>query len=244
MINPVNIAFYFTAQISPSSGGVEKVASIMHAGLSRCGYRIFSFYLQGLTIDDVPVEDTVALPEPEGDSEVNRNFLVDFIKKHDIRLMVDLASVFNRSSRCALESCSDTCIPHVAVYHNVLDMPLRANRRLAPLMENAVAVGCLRTLLGIVQRMPFYKGGNYIYRNSSDCVLLARSYVRDYHKLISRDPERKLAVIYNYFLHSTSRRMYCRTRRKLRCSSGVSNVRKDWMFFFGPGVSPDLPAGT
>jgi len=191
-----NIVIYFSDEISPTSGGVERVASIMFYELSKRGYNIYILYSNRKHYKDA-IPNQIHLPSEDAISEENIRFIENFLKTKNISSLINLAAIFNKSSRCVIEGCIRANVPHIAVYHNTLEMVLWSNRFFRRLMHYTILQSGLRYMLGFIQRFPYYKGANYIYRNSSDAIVLANSYIPMYHKLISRDKSSKVQAIYN-----------------------------------------------
>jgi len=168
----------------------------MYRGLVSRGYQVFTLYRNKRGYAD-GIPNQYQIPDPDYTSEANIDFIASFLKERKIAAMINLGAIFNHSSICAVEACKKANVPHIAVYHNTLDMPLRASRLTRGMMSSPMASHILRCGLGCVQRLPLYKGGKYIYRNSTDVVLLAECYRKEYERLICHDYEGKLKVIYN-----------------------------------------------
>ena len=191
-----NIAFFFASEISPTSGGVERVASIMFEELSHNGYFIYTLYVNKKGyVDAIPNQHQ--LPSHDLTSEKNASFIADFLKANNIKCLLNFGAIFNNSSRSVVEGCKRAKVPHIAIYHNTLEMPLLTNRYTRNLIQYPFVRSLLRTMLAIVQRLPFYKGASYIYKHSSDAIVLANCYLDEYRFLINLDNSNKLHAIYN-----------------------------------------------
>lgn len=194
--NKTRVAFYYFNALVPEAGGVERVATSLMTELEKKGIECFSIYRFG----DLPFDSHkyFRIPDDSLSSSANIQAIADFIKEKNIDVVLNLAAVHNDSSLCAVEGAKIAGVPHVAVYHNTFEVPLMTNARTARLMSNKFIRPILRSLLACVQKMPGYKGANYIAKNSAACITLAKSYIPEFHKFVSRSHPR-VDYIYNPF---------------------------------------------
>lgn len=197
------VAFYHFNALVPEAGGVERVATSLMSELEKRGMECYGIYRFG-EVGEGPGARHFRIPDDDLSSLKNAEAIAGFIKEKRIDVLINLSAILNNSSLCALEGARIAGIPHVAVYHNTFELPLHANAHTARWMAKPAARSILRTLLAAIQRLPGYKGANYIARHSAACITLAKSYIPEFYKFVSRRHPH-VDYIYNpYFLPESS----------------------------------------
>lgn len=182
----MNLLFYFTCEISPTGGGVERVVSLQYHELTRRGYHVFTVYGKELGRNDA-IPDQYLLPVSERlDAKENIAYIRNFVRQKNICLAFNFAAILGRSSICLIEACRIEQVPIVSVLHNTLEFALWN----FPVVKNLMTYGfikpLLRRLLGMVHRMPFYKGGCYLHKHAVATIVLAPCYVGEYQRIVGR----------------------------------------------------------
>lgn len=190
-----NILFYYTCDISPSAGGVERVASLQYYELSRKGYKIYTIYGIKQNFDN-PIPEQYQLPfSKQLNAKGNMDFIRTFLEQKHINLVLNFAAIFNKSSVCVVDACKKTGVPIISVLHNTLECTLWKVPLVKSLMKcdwgKRIAIGALK----IAHRFPFYKGGLYIYRYASATVVLSPCYIDEYKRIITH----KASNIYSIY---------------------------------------------
>lgn len=179
-----NILFYYIGEISPSVGGAERVISLQYYKLTEMGYHIFTIYGIRRGKDDL-IPKQYPLPFPEQlDAKENTIFIKDFLEREHINLVLNFAAVFNKSSRSVVEACKIANVPLISVFHNTLKYLLWKLPIVKLLMNYHWGREVLSNVLKVIHRVPFYKGGHYLYKNTSATVLLAPCYLEEFRKII------------------------------------------------------------
>lgn len=182
----MNILFYFICEISPTGGGVERVASFQYQELTRKGYHILTVHGKELGSSDT-IPDQHLLPVPERlDAKENIAYIRDFVRRENVCLAFNFAAILNKSSLCLVEACRVERVPIVSVLHNTLESALWNFPLVKKLMEQDFWKSMFRRLLGMAHRIPFYKGGRYLHDFAAATVVLAPCYVDEYRRIIGR----------------------------------------------------------
>lgn len=180
------ILFYYISEIAPTLGGVERVVSIQYNELIRRGYRVLTIHGKSLGRNDA-IPNQYELPVPEQlDSLENIAYISDFVKRESVCIAFNFAAILNKSSLCLVRACQIEKIPLISVLHNTMDVILWSFPMLNKLMEHSLGKIFLHLLLAFVQRMPFYRGGRYLYNHSVATVVLAPCYVEEYKRIIGK----------------------------------------------------------
>lgn len=181
-----NLLFYFISEISPSSGGVERVVSMQYQKLSERGYQIYTIYsIKQNYTDSIPGQYQLPVPDCLHAKE-NIQFIQNFIQDNNISLVLNFAALFNKGSVCVVEACKAARVPVISVIHNTLEYLLWKLPLVRNLMKLSVSKGVLHGLLKVVHRLPFYKGGLYLYKNAAATVVLSPCYIDEYKSIITR----------------------------------------------------------
>lgn len=191
----MKILFYFTVAVAPDTGGVERVMSIMFERLVRLGHEIDIIYLCQ-TKSKNPLPNQIPLPSQYGNDIRNRVFIEALIEKNKYNIAFNFAAIFNKSSMAFVDACYHMDVPQVSIYHNTLDWALWCNNHMRRMMENKILRVPLKVMYGLFQKAPFLKNANYISRRSVCSVVLAKSYIPQYLKLVDSHPNH-LTAIYN-----------------------------------------------
>lgn len=182
----INILFYFPSEICSSLGGVERVVSLQYYELTQRGYVVFTLYGK-MNHDEDSIPNQYRLPVSDClSAKENIIYIEHFIKEKSIRIAFNFAAVFNKSSICVVEACKKVGVPIISVLHNTLEFPLWNIPVVKHMMKYTYARRLFVRLWGVIQRLPFYKGGRYIYKNAAATVVLAPCYLDEYKKMIYR----------------------------------------------------------
>ena len=188
------LLFYFTTEIAPSAGGVERVVALQYQELTNKGYLVFIVYGQKCNVpDSIPNQYQLPIPE-QLNSLQNITFIQNFIKKFNIDVAFNFAAIFNSSSLCLVEACKQEKTPIISVLHNTLEFPLWNIPVARFFMKQKTGRQILTWILGIIQRFDGYKGGLYLYKNSAATVVLAPCYIKEYQKMICKHASNILAI--------------------------------------------------
>lgn len=180
----MNLLFYFTSEISPTGGGVERVVSLQYHELTRRGYHILTIHGKELGNSDA-IPDQHLLPVPERlDAKENIAYIRNFVRQESICLAFNFAAILSKSSICLVEACRMEQVPIVSVLHNTLEFALWNLPIVRNLMEYGFIKSLLCRLLGTVHRIPFYKGGRYLYKHAVATVVLSPCYIIEYQNII------------------------------------------------------------
>lgn len=191
-----NILFYYISEISPLSGGVERVVATQYQKLTDRGYQIYTIYGIKLNCTDcIPKQYQLPIPDRLHAKE-NILFIQNFIQNNNISLVLNFAALFNKGSVCVVEACKGTNVPIISVIHNTMEYLLWKLPLVRNLMKLYVGKEILHGLLKVVHRLPFYKGGLYIYKNAAATVVLSPCYIDEYKSIITRKAS-NLYSIYN-----------------------------------------------
>ncbi len=191
----MKLLFFFTQQIAPNAGGVERVVTCMYNELNQRGYEITTLYLKPyVSVDAIP--NQIQLPSENGESKENKEFVKRIIDLNHFDVSFNFGAIFNKSSRAFVEACYSRNLPTISVYHNTLDWILWINPHTHKLMTHKIARETLRKLYSIYQKFPFIKNARYISRKSAASVVLADCYKKEYIQLIDSSPHH-LTAIYN-----------------------------------------------
>lgn len=193
----MKVLFYFTQQIAYEAGGVERVVSALYHSLSMKGYEITTVYLKGLPYKSPNlIPNQIKLPNEQGNSVQNRDFIVNLINKEHFNIALNFAAIFNKSSRSFVDGCIETNLPVISVYHNTLDWPLWANSKIKQAMRYPILRKGIYCLYKIIQRNKILKNANYISRHSEACIVLGNSYIAQFENYIN-EQHKHLQAIYN-----------------------------------------------
>lgn len=178
------IMFYYIGEIAPSAGGVERVVALMHDQLVKRDFKITIVYAISQHKND-SIGNQVQLPNTEINSEENIKFLRNLIIANQIDLVLNFAAIFNKSSLPLVLACNKEKVPIISVLHNTLELPLWENPLTKYFMPYRYFHLFLYFFLGIVQRLPFYKGANFIYKHSIATVVLSDCYISQFRKFVA-----------------------------------------------------------
>lgn len=193
----MKLLFYFTQQIAPEAGGVERVVTALYHSLKLKGYDITIVFLNQLKVNTKScIPGQIQLPVGDGRSKKNKTFLINLIREEKYDIAMNFGAIFNKSSRAFVEACISTDLPLISIYHNTLDWPIWANPKVNYLMKYKGCKKIIYYLYSFLQKNPFQKNAHYISRHSVASIVLGKSYVDQYHKFIDAHPA-KLMAIYN-----------------------------------------------
>lgn len=165
---------------------MERVASLQYYELVRRGYHIFTIYGKAVGDNDA-IPNQYQLPVPEKlYSKSNIAYIRDFVKQKNISIVFNFSAAYNKSSLCLVEACRAERVPIVSILHNTLEYALWNFPVVKNLMEYNCVRPMLRNLLGMVHRIPFYKGGRYLHDYAAATVVLAPCYVDEYKRIVGR----------------------------------------------------------
>lgn len=186
-----NILFYTSNEISPSVGGVERVASLMYEGLISRGHNVIAIVHYKINYDNnLSLQQFILPPKNKLPS------LIKILTDYKIDIAINFQGLHNKTSALLIEALKGSSIKLISVLHNSFDSILWENTYLSKLMKYRVLKRMLRKSLAILQKIPFYKNGSYIYKYSDKVVLLSPSYIEEYKYFINRKTN-KVTAIYN-----------------------------------------------
>ena len=193
-----NLLFYYTCDISPTSGGVQRVVALQCYELSQRGYHIFTVYGKKTGAKDL-IPEQYQLPDSDEKrlyTVANIAYIRKFVLEKRIDIVLNFAAVFNKSSLCLVEACSEVGTPIISVLHNTLELPLWNMPIVKALMEYPFARAIFRKLISIIHKNPCYKGACYIYKHAAFTVVLAPCYVKEFKAIVTKNPK-NITYIYN-----------------------------------------------
>ncbi len=185
-----NIILYNSNEIVPSIGGVERVAKIMYDGLSANGHNVITLFYNEINGEDKP-HNQVKLP-----TTGTVGFIKNFICSNKPHIIINLCGLYNTTSSLLIDACKGQNTKIISVFHNSFDSLLWSNHFLSKFMKYKYPKKILRLLLATIERLPFYKGGRYIYNYSDKIVLLSDSCITEYKFFINRQST-KVTSIHN-----------------------------------------------
>lgn len=193
----MKLLFFFTQQIAPNAGGVERVVSCMYEELVTRGYEIITLYLRPFHSSKV-IPNQIQLPSPDGDAKINIEFIKELIQSYKFDISINFGAIFNRSSIAFVDACYSMEIPIISVYHNTLDWILWLSPITNKFMHNNYTRAIVRKLYSIYQKIPIpgLKNASYFSKKSAASVVLASCYKKEYLNLIDSKPNH-LTAIYN-----------------------------------------------
>ena len=177
----MRVLFFSTYEIVKQSGGVESVTRFLYEYLNSNGYSVYLMYWQnhkGLKSELCQV----GLPDKcNMNSLCNIDFIKSYLIKNEIDVVINQTAVNSRTSAGCTIACNELKIPLVSVLHNTPDLFLRENKFFKIFFYTSF------TRL-LIYRMWYYfqsvfrgfKGGKFIFDNSSCVVLLSKKYFNDY----------------------------------------------------------------
>lgn len=234
------ILFYYVSEIAPTLGGVERVVSLQYHELTRRGYRVLTIHgrRQG-HIDAIP--DQYLLPVPKQlNSKKNITYIRDFIQRENVNIAFNFNAIFSNSSLCLVEACRKGGIPLISVLHNTLEVTLWNMPIIHGLMEHNCGKIFLHRLLALVHRLPFYKGGRYLYNHAAATVVLSPCYISEYKDIIGVD--KNVFSIYNPLPISIKEFVDCGKKEnivlfvgRLEKQKGVDKLIRIWSKVKAPG---------
>ena len=193
-----NLLFYYTRDISPTLGGVERVVALQYYELAQRDYHVYTIYGKRTCAED-PIPEQYQLPDSDEkklNTAANIAYIRNFILEKHIDLALNFAAILNKSSLCLIEACSEMGTPVISVLHNTLELPLWNMPIIKTLMEFRFARVIFRKLISIVHKIPFYKGAYYIYKRSKATVVLSPCYVKEFKEIVTKNPKH-ITYIYN-----------------------------------------------
>lgn len=191
----MELLFFFTQQIAPNAGGVERVVTCMYEELSKRGFDITTLYLKPFQSEKA-IPNQTQLPSVNGSAPENEEFIKRFIKDNHFNIAFNFGAIFNRSSHAFVMACYYENIPIISVYHNTLDWILWLNKHTSLLMRNKISRAITRKLYSIYQKFPYIKNARFYSRKSAASVVLASCYKNEFEELIDSNPN-YLTAIYN-----------------------------------------------
>lgn len=183
-----NIILYNSNEIIPSAGGVERVAKIMYDGFIANGHNVAILFYYKISGEDKP-NNQFKLP-----STNTIYFIKDFIHRHNTHIVINLCGLYNSTSATLIKACKNTDIKIISVFHNSFDSLLWTTRHINKLMKLSFTRKLLRITLALIERLPIYKGGRYIYNHSDKIILLSDSYISEYKYFVYSDDNKVISI--------------------------------------------------
>lgn len=182
-----NILLYNSNEISPSVGGVERVAKIMVDGFAKSKHNVYVLYYNNMVGEDKPVNQfKIPMINPVG-------YIKKFVALKRIQIAINLCGLYNATSAILIDACKYENIKIISVFHNSFDSLLWRNSMLNKFMSYPICKNIFRCLLAILERIPI-KSGHYIYENSDKIVLLSKSYITEYKFFIDKKADKVIAI--------------------------------------------------
>ena len=193
----MKLLFFFTQQIAPNAGGVERIVTCMYEELSKRGFDITTLYLKPFQSQKA-IPNQIQLPSIDGSTFENEEYIKNILKTNYFNIAFNFGAIFNRSSDAFMKACYSENLPIISVYHNTLDWILWLNKYSMRLMRNKISREIVRKIYSIYQKFPFINNARYYSKKSAASVVLASCYKQEYLKLIDSSPHH-LTAIYNLF---------------------------------------------
>ncbi len=191
----MKLLFFFTQQIAPNAGGVERIVTCMYEELSKRGFDITTLYLKPFQSEKA-IPNQIQLPSIDGSTFENEEYIKNILKTNYFNIAFNFGAIFNRSSDAFMKACYSENLPIISVYHNTLDWILWLNKYSIRLMRNKISREIVRKIYSIYQKFPFINNARYYSKKSAASVVLASCYKQEYLKLIDSSPHH-LTAIYN-----------------------------------------------
>ena len=191
----MKLLFFFTQQIAPNAGGVERIVTCMYEELSKRGFDITTLYLKPFQSQKA-IPNQIQLPSIDGSTFENEEYIKNILKTNYFNIAFNFGAIFNRSSDAFMKACYSENLPIISVYHNTLDWILWLNKYSMRLMRNKISREIVRKIYSIYQKFPFINNARYYSKKSAASVVLASCYKQEYLKLIDSSPHH-LTAIYN-----------------------------------------------
>ena len=191
----MKLLFFFTQQIAPNAGGVERIVTCMYEELSKRGFDITTLYLKPFQSQKA-IPNQIQLPSIDGSTFENEGYIKNILKTNYFNIAFNFGAIFNRSSDAFMKACYSENLPIISVYHNTLDWILWLNKYSMRLMRNKISREIVRKIYSIYQKFPFINNARYYSKKSAASVVLASCYKQEYLKLIDSSPHH-LTAIYN-----------------------------------------------
>ncbi|WP_289770350.1 glycosyltransferase [uncultured Duncaniella sp.] len=191
----MKLLFFFTQQIAPNAGGVERIVTCMYEELSKRGFDITTLYLKPFQSEKA-IPNQIQLPSIDGSTFENEEYIKNILKTNYFNIAFNFGAIFNRSSDAFMKACYSENLPIISVYHNTLDWILWLNKYSMRLMRNKISREIVRKIYSIYQKFPFINNARYYSKKSAASVVLASCYKQEYLKLIDSSPHH-LTAIYN-----------------------------------------------
>ena len=191
----MKLLFFFTQQIAPNAGGVERIVTCMYEELSKRGFDITTLYLKPFQSQKA-IPNQIQFPSIDGSTFENEEYIKNILKTNYFNIAFNFGAIFNRSSDAFMKACYSENLPIISVYHNTLDWILWLNKYSMRLMRNKISREIVRKIYSIYQKFPFINNARYYSKKSAASVVLASCYKQEYLKLIDSSPHH-LTAIYN-----------------------------------------------
>lgn len=187
----MKILFYTAYEVSKNNGGVSNVTDFWYHYFQSKGHDVGIAYLKkGRNIEN---DMLIQFQLPEKDTIP---FFVKLLNDRNINVVINQQAVNNKTSIPCVEACRLAKVRHISVIHNTPELPIY-NPHFKFLSSTKIGLNVLRHLLGIIQKLPFYKGGKYIHDNSDYVTVLSPSYIDEYCQLNVGYKSNKVISIYN-----------------------------------------------
>lgn len=201
-----NILFVYPTMFHPERGGVERVTDLLAKEFVKKKYNVFylhSKYDSSLVEYNYPAK-CFFFPDGQHDSEVNKNFLIDFLLSKKIDIIINQTGAFS-DSRLFLSFNNNHKIKTISVIHSTpilnyenlqYELFILRNLKLVEYVKRII-----RVLLFLVIKNKYKKSLRIHYKwlfNNSDKVCLLSERYTDCFKLIDLcPPEYKMVSIPN-----------------------------------------------
>lgn len=198
----MNILFYFISQINPRSGGTERVADNVAHGLRSKGHNVY--YMSRTRVPGDYDVDCFFLPDIEGISQRNINYVNNFCKEYYIDVIINEAGNTDDvylMSKQHIHGVKIITQLHFCPYQN-FKYYYRSTHLPISLRHPAKAI--VNMLKWI--KVPFNKRMHwrnmqaryrYLYENSDKVVVLSPSYINEFAEIAGLEESERLCSIYN-----------------------------------------------
>ena len=198
----MNILFYFISQINPRRGGTERVADNIAHGLQTRGYNVY--YMSRIAIPGKYDISCFFLPDTNGVTERNINFINNFCRENAINIIINEAGntddvyLFSNEHIKGVKIITELhfCpMQSLRYYYRSLNLPLKLRN------PKEFIINLLKWAKVPLNRMMHYHNFctnyQYMYEHSDKVIVLSPSYIQEFVKMAGVENTGKIISIYN-----------------------------------------------
>lgn len=198
----MNILFYFISQINPRSGGTERVADNVAHGLRRRGHNIY--YMSRTRVPGEYDVDCSFLPDTDGISQRNIDFISHFCQEHHIDVIINEAGNTDDVyllSKQHIHGVKIITQLHFCPYQNFKYYYRSMHLPLSLRHPAATVVNLLKWIKAPFNKRMHWRNMQvryrYMYENSDNVVVLSPSYINEFSEIAGLEESERLCSIYN-----------------------------------------------